>query len=65
MKKTVFLGFFFYLMIAMLVVGWLKMFSPTLAIFGGVEWAFWATHTIALAIWSGVGAHNDYFYGRN
>lgn len=64
MTKHIFIIFFFYLMIAMLAVGWIKMLSPTGG-FTGVEWAFWVTHTGSLGIWAIIGGFNDWFRGRD
>jgi len=65
MKKSVFLGFFFYFIITMLLMGWMKLFHSTLVLFSGEEVYFWVTHIVGLAIWCGIGGYNDWFHSRD
>lgn len=62
MNKKMFYRWFFYSLIAPLVVGWLMLFQFSHSLFGGEwMWAFWVTHAINFATWAIVGGSHDYF----
>ena len=62
MKKIIFFCFFYYIIIAILVMGWLLSGTQINVMFDNKQW-FWFSHLGVLTIWAIIGANNDWFRG--
>lgn len=64
MRRKIFFGFFYYIIAAMLVMGWRMSLAGSESVFPH-ECEFWLSHLAVLGIWCIIGGCNGWFRGDN